>query len=86
MNDKRSFTEWVANHAVTTRSLDPQAPLDDLEPLGELIGDARVVGIGESAHYVREFYLLRHRLLRFLVQWWASPSSLNTADLRVSAW
>jgi erythromycin esterase len=27
-----------------------------------------VVGIGESAHYVREFYLLRHRLLRFLVQ------------------
>jgi erythromycin esterase len=28
-----------------------------------------VVGIGESAHYVREFYLLRHRLLRFLVQW-----------------
>ena len=28
MNDKRSFTEWVANHAVTTRSLDPQAPLD----------------------------------------------------------
>lgn len=68
MNDKRSFAEWVADHAITTRSLDPQAPLDDLEPLGELIGDARVVGIGESAHYVREFYLLRHRLLRFLAE------------------
>ena len=68
MNDKRSFAEWVADHAITTRSLDPQAPLDDLEPLGELIGDARVVGIGESAHYVSEFYQLRHRLLRFLAE------------------
>jgi erythromycin esterase len=68
MNDKQSLAEWVADHAITTDSLDPQAPLDDLEPLGELIGDARVVGIGESAHYVREFYLLRHRLLRFLAE------------------
>jgi erythromycin esterase len=68
MIGKPSFAEWVADHAITTDSLDPQAPLDDLEPLGELIGDARVVGIGESAHYVREFYLLRHRLLRFLVE------------------
>jgi erythromycin esterase len=68
MTGTRSFAEWVADHAVTADSLDPQAPLDDLEPLGELIGDARVVGIGESAHYVREFYLLRHRLLRFLAE------------------
>jgi erythromycin esterase len=68
MTSKQSFTEWIADHAIRTESLDPRAPLDDLEPLGELIGDARVVGIGESAHYVREFYLLRHRLLRFLVE------------------
>src|SRR5919109_2139955 len=68
MNDRTSFAEWVADHAITADSLDPRSPLDDLEPLGELIGDARVVGIGESAHYVREFYLLRHRLLRFLVE------------------
>ncbi len=68
MTDKQRFTEWVADHAIAPGSLDPQAPLDDLQPLGELIGDARVVGIGESAHYVREFYLLRHRLLRFLAE------------------
>jgi erythromycin esterase len=49
-------------------SLDPDAALDDLEPLRDLIGAARVVGIGESAHYVREYGLLRHRLVRFLVE------------------
>jgi erythromycin esterase len=68
MADKKSFTDWVRYHAIAADSLDPQAPLDDLEPLREVIGDARVVAIGESAHYVREFYLLRHRLLRFLVE------------------
>ncbi|GAA2775666.1 hypothetical protein GCM10020219_052860 [Nonomuraea dietziae] len=49
-------------------TLDPAAPLDDLEWLDLAIGDARVVAIGESAHYNREFYELRHRLLRYLVE------------------
>ncbi|MFI6910034.1 erythromycin esterase family protein [Nonomuraea sp. NPDC050394] len=53
---------------IESRSLDPMDPLDDLEPLLDLVGDARVVAIGESSHHVREFYLLRHRLLRFLVE------------------
>ncbi|RKR92206.1 erythromycin esterase [Micromonospora pisi] len=63
-----TFTDWLRLHAITADSLDPEAPLDDLEPLREMIGTARVVAIGENAHHVREFYLLRHRLLRFLVE------------------
>ncbi len=53
---------------VPLRTLDPAGPLDDLEWLDEAIGDARVVAIGESAHYNGEFYRLRHRLLRYLVE------------------
>ena len=49
-------------------TLDPDAPFDDLEPLADIVGPARVVSIGESAHLVHEFYLLRHRLTRFLVE------------------
>ena len=49
-------------------TLDPTGPLDDLEWLDKAIGDSRVVAIGESAHYNREFYQLRHRLLRYLVE------------------
>lgn len=49
-------------------TLDPTGPLDDLEWLDQAIGDSRVVAIGESAHYNREFYQLRHRLLRYLVE------------------
>ncbi|WP_237047618.1 erythromycin esterase family protein [Lentzea guizhouensis] len=43
-------------------------PLDDLSWLDEAIGDARVVALGESAHYNRETYLLRHRVFQHLVE------------------
>ncbi|MEU6132971.1 erythromycin esterase family protein [Saccharopolyspora sp. NPDC047091] len=49
-------------------SLDPVAPLDDLEPLLEVVGDARVVAVGESNHDVREFGWVRHRVARLLVE------------------
>jgi erythromycin esterase len=50
-------------------TLDPAAALDDLESLPRLIPDhARVVAIGESAHGAHEFYALRHRLIRVLVE------------------
>ncbi|TVT61842.1 erythromycin esterase family protein [Amycolatopsis rhizosphaerae] len=49
-------------------TLDPGGPLDDLGWLDEVIGDARVVAIGESAHYNHESYQLRHRLMRYLVE------------------
>lgn len=42
-------------------------PLDDLTRMAELVGDARVVAIGENNHYIREFTQLRTRILRLLV-------------------
>jgi erythromycin esterase len=54
---------------ISLATLDPVAALDDLEPLKRLIDcDVRVVAVGESVHAAREFYLLRHRLVRFLVE------------------
>jgi erythromycin esterase len=51
------------------RTLDPDdEDFSDLEPLRDVVGDARVVAIGESAHRIHEFYQLRHRLTRFLVR------------------
>ncbi|AGZ43245.1 erythromycin esterase family protein [Actinoplanes friuliensis] len=54
-----NFGAFVTGHSV---------PLDDLEPLADLFRGARVVAIGENAHMISEFYLFRHRLLRFLTE------------------
>lgn len=53
---------------VPLATLEPDAPLDDLGLLDRVVGDARVVAIGESEHYTREFLALRHRLTRYLVE------------------
>ncbi|MEU5026601.1 erythromycin esterase family protein [Streptomyces milbemycinicus] len=62
------FADWLRTHAVPLTHLDPEAPLDDLEPLRAIIGDARVVAIGENSHFINEFAILRERILRFLVE------------------
>ena len=50
------------------RTLDPtDEDWSDLEPLAPILASARVIAVGESAHYAREFLLLKHRLLRFMV-------------------
>jgi erythromycin esterase len=39
----------------------------DLQCLRRIIGDARIVSLGEATHGTREFFQLKHRLLEFLV-------------------
>ncbi|MFG1606651.1 erythromycin esterase family protein [Actinoplanes sp. NPDC049265] len=62
------FAEFLTTHTFPLATVDPGAPLDDLEPLAERLAAARVIAIGENAHLVREFYLLRHRLHRLLTE------------------
>lgn len=59
---------WIRANGHQVGTFDLDAPVDDLAPLAELVGSARVVGLGESSHHVREFYQVRHRMLRFLVE------------------
>ena len=89
MTPARAFAGWLDEHA-RHASLHPDAPLDDLEPLRDVVGDARVVAIGESAHYIPEFHLVRHRLLRFLVERMGFATyaleAPFTAGRAISAW
>ena len=62
------FTRWLDGRAVELSGVCPDEPLDDLEPLGHAVRDARVVAIGENSHFIREFGQLRERVLRYLVE------------------
>lgn len=65
---RKPLSVWIAENGARQSHLAPEAPLDELEAVSELIGDARVVALGESSHHISEFYQIRHRLLRFLVE------------------
>jgi len=59
---------WLRGAAVPFDRVDPADDLDDLEPLRRLVGDARIVSLGEATHGTREFFQMKHRILRFLVE------------------
>ena len=46
----------------------PDLPQDDLEPLRQIIGNARIVSLGESIHTSGGYYEMKHRAFRFLVE------------------
>lgn len=50
------------------RSTAPQRENGDLRPLTSMVGDATVVGFGEAAHSSHEFFTLKHRVFRHLVE------------------
>ncbi|MDF5757009.1 erythromycin esterase family protein [Spongiactinospora sp. TRM90649] len=68
MTGRMNMASWIRDHGTAIDTLDFDARLDDLEPLRDVVGDARVVALGESSHHIREFYQVRHRILRFLVE------------------
>jgi erythromycin esterase len=61
-----SPAEWVKRHSKSLAGFEPDLDYGDLEPLREMVENARVVAIGEGAHFVKEFSYMRQRLLRFL--------------------
>jgi erythromycin esterase len=58
---------WLRENAIPLSTTQPGSGFADLEPLRHIVGDARIVALGESTHGTREFYHLRHRMLEFLV-------------------
>ncbi|MFH8974309.1 erythromycin esterase family protein [Streptomyces sp. NPDC017890] len=58
----------LAEAARPLRTVEPVGPFDDLRPLGEAVGDARLVGVGQAVHGSHDFLALQHRVFRYLVE------------------
>lgn len=65
--DTASVRAWIRNHAIALTTAEPGSGFADLRPLQQIVGDARIVGLGEATHGTREFSQLKHRMLEFLV-------------------
>ena len=63
-----NILDWIKDNVIHLRSLDQDDSFNDLEPLRDIIGNAKVVALGENSHFIKEFCQIRFRILRFLVE------------------
>ncbi len=64
---KREFQLWAKKAMQPVLVKSAEGDWHDLEPLGEMIGEARLVSLTESAHCVAEPLEFRNRLIAYLV-------------------
>jgi erythromycin esterase len=58
--------KWLAEHAIRLKGVESGRGFEDMQPLKKVIGEARLVALGEATHGTREFFQLKHRMLEFL--------------------
>src|ERR1041384_7615428 len=63
---QEAVTSWIRSSANPLKTVEARSGFDDMEPLRRVIGDARIVSLGEATHGTREFFQLKHRMLEFL--------------------
>lgn len=75
---------WLRQAAIPFTTPVAGNGLADLQPLKNLIGDARIVALGEATHGTKEFFQMKHRLVEFLATemgftWFAIEANMPEA-------
>lgn len=65
-NPPASVLRWLKQNVIPMKTVEAGNGFDDLLPLKEIVGDARIVSLGEATHGTREFFQMKHRMLEFL--------------------
>ncbi|MCX4681239.1 erythromycin esterase family protein [Streptomyces sp. NBC_01433] len=66
--EKQNAVRALERAAHPLRSTEPGGDTADLRALATMIGDAKVVGLGEATHGSHEFFTMKERVFRHLVE------------------
>lgn len=68
MGGELGFPASLDEYVIPIQTTDPAQKLSDLQPLRPIFNDREVIGLGEATHGTREFFQLKHRIIRYLVR------------------
>jgi len=60
--------KWLKANVISFDTADPIKENTDLMKLKSVIGDARIVSLGEGTHGTSEFFKMKHRITKFLAE------------------
>ncbi len=66
--ENEAATAWLNKNVIPLKYVKAENGYDDLKPLSNLIGDARIVSLGECTHGSSEIFSMKHRMLEYLVK------------------
>lgn len=64
---ERALLTQLDAQAIPLKTTEPDQGFEDLQPLDRVIGDARIVALGEEGHGVHESFSMKRRILEYLV-------------------
>lgn len=64
----QEINKWLDKNIIPIKYVTAENGLEDLDPLDRLIGDARIVELGECTHGSSEIFSMKHRMLEYLVK------------------
>jgi erythromycin esterase len=62
------FIAWAKQNAIPLATAEPGSPATDLAPLGQAVGDARLVALGAATRGTHEFMAFKYRFFEYLVE------------------
>ena len=60
--------EWLKKNVNTFQTVQPIEDDSDLSFLKDIVGDARIVSLGEGTHGTSEFFKMKHRITKYLAE------------------
>jgi erythromycin esterase len=60
--------EWLKENIIPLKTDNPGSNFSDLENLKPLFQNAEIIGLGEATHGTREFFRMKHRIIKWFAQ------------------
>jgi erythromycin esterase-like protein len=66
LTGSQAAVEWIRSNAIPLQTVEAGHGFADMAALKNVVGDARIVALGEATHGTREFFQFKHRMVEFL--------------------
>ncbi|MGA7315309.1 MAG: erythromycin esterase family protein [Silvibacterium sp.] len=63
---EQAFVDWARQNAIPLKTVEAGHGFEDMAPVGKIVGDARIVELGEATHGTHEFFQMKHRMVEYL--------------------